>query len=365
MIVSALTILSVAFVARSVSEGNIAKRYVDSTKAFWIVEAGLAQGYHDWLSNSTYSGGTATFAGGSYAVAKTAGLSPVTVTGTVGGVQRTIKAYFVGISSTFNNMLSTGGNLNLNYSGLLGGAIFNVNGNTVYFGEYTKDPRVTANFNPAPRETDNQDEVTIGIPDYDQDGTGDPYGTVDFDDFRLFGRQAVQGYPPNEVIYLTPAAGQTVIIYPNHSAYLGKKVIFVEGPSQGEGDVAIIFDATWTPSQDLTIISTGTINYLEPLNFPGSRLNIIAWEGYNEGSVLLSNHEGVTYSHSDATYVDRYELGFTTGNIIANGNLTFNERWSYETLNYSNRAANGDLPPGFQWLTDTGTPTLMDWQEVP
>lgn len=364
-VVVVLTVLGAAFLARSISENVLAERFVNSSRAFWIAEAGLAQAYQTWLANPNYAGGTANFAGGTYTVVKTAGLPEVSVTGTFppqgtyASTNRTVNAFFINIPFAFNNMLSTGGNLTLNYPGLGGGAIINVNGNTVYFGNYTKDPRITVNFNPAARQTTDQNEVSIRIPDYNHNGTAD-----EFSDFVAFGQTVVQGYSADQVVYLTPSAGQTLVIYPNHSAYLNKKVVFVQGSAAGEGDVNIIFDATWASSQDLTVISTGTVNYFEPLNFPGSRLNTIAWEGYNEGSVLLSNREGVIYSHSNATFMDRFEIGFTTGNIIANGNLTFNEKWSWETFNYSNRATNGDLPPGFQCLTGGGTARVLDWQEA-
>lgn len=354
LVIVVLSILGAAFLARSVSEDTITRRYEDSARAFWIAEAGLSQAYFNWKNNIAQPAGAVAFSGGTYSL-DTTQLPQVSVTGAFGSSQRTLQAFFIGIPRPFNNMFSTGGNLRLNYSGFLGGAIVNVNGNTVYSGTYSKDSRVTANFNPAPVNSGTAN-TTIPIADFDQNGTPN-----EFTDFLTFGQSVIADYPADEVVHIQTTG--TVTVFPNQQLR-GTKVIFVEGQAAGQGNVNIIFDATWHSDEDMTIISTGTINYLEPLNFPDSRLSTISWLDYNEGSVLLSNRVGVVYAHNNANFTDRFEIGFTAGNIIANGNLTLDERWSAETFNYSSRAADGDLPPGFQWLSATnGNLQLLDWEE--
>ncbi|MBU1125124.1 MAG: hypothetical protein KKC84_03785, partial [Candidatus Omnitrophica bacterium] len=43
IIIAILTILASAIISRSVNEGSIAKRYLESTQAFWLAEAGVQQ----------------------------------------------------------------------------------------------------------------------------------------------------------------------------------------------------------------------------------------------------------------------------------------------------------------------------------
>ncbi|MBC8436518.1 MAG: hypothetical protein H8D90_01355 [Candidatus Omnitrophica bacterium] len=158
----------------------------------------------------------------------------------------------------------------------------------------------------------------------------------------------------------------TVNIFPDQSL-IDKKVIFVEGSSPGTGNVHIFFDATWQEGQDLTVISTGDITYVEPLQFQAdARLSTIAWEDYNEASIFRSEHESVMYAHRNGNFIDILDWGSTTGNLIVNGNVSLLEVLSYEKYYFSDRAMNGDLPPGFSRLGgSTGIPGLTDWQELP
>jgi hypothetical protein len=55
MVIGVLVILGVGLVSRSVSERNIAFRYVNSNKAFWLAEAGVARAIKDF-SQSPLSG---------------------------------------------------------------------------------------------------------------------------------------------------------------------------------------------------------------------------------------------------------------------------------------------------------------------
>jgi hypothetical protein len=138
----------------------------------------------------------------------------------------------------------------------------------------------------------------------------------------------------------------------------------VEGSSPGTGNVNIFFDAVWQEEEDLAVISTGDITYIEPLQFQeDARLSTISWLDYNEASIFRSEHESVVYAHDDANFVDVLDWGSTTGNVIANDDIGLTEVLTYEKYYYSNRALNGDLPPGFQLLGgSSGQARLMNWQ---
>jgi len=366
MVITVLTILGSAFVIRSASESNIARRYVDSTRAFWMAEAGLAQAYHDWVSNPAYSGGTGSLGGGAYTIVKSATDPEVSVTGVFASGQRVIQASFVRIPSAFENTLSSGGNLLLR--GLA--ARVEVYDKTRISGQYYKEGLFASGWFADKQEGVSQNNTTIKIPDYNNNGTSD-----EFADFVLFGRECVQSYPEGEAVYVQ--TNGTVNIFPD-ADLVGKKVVFVEGSSPGTGNVNIWFDGTWEEGEDLTVISTGQITYVEPLQFQeDARLNTASWGDYTEASIFRSEHESVVYTHDDANFVDILDWGSTIGNVIANDavkdhpsdpkkdGISFLELLTYEKIYYSDRAANGDLPPGFQYLSGaTGTPKLIDWQET-
>jgi len=352
MVIAVLTVLVTAFVSRSISEGNIARIYTNSAKAFWIAEAGLAQAYSNFVNNVSQPTSPVNYGGGTYSI-DTSGFPSVKITGTFGGVNRAVQASFMRIPHPFEDTLACGGNLTL--TGLL--ARVEVYGRTRISGQYSKTLGASGWFEDK-QERVSQDYTTIRIPDYNNNGTTD-----EFSDFVLFGQKAVQEYPSEQVVYIQNDG--TVNIWPNREL-ANKKVIFVEGSSPGKGNVNVLFDTSWREGEDLTIISTGTITYLEPLQFQtNARLSFVSWNDYNEASIFRSEHESVTYSHANANFVDILDWGSTTGNVIVNGNVSLMEVLTYEKYYYSDRAANGDLPPGFKWLPGTsGTPYLRDWQEA-
>ncbi|MFA5004859.1 MAG: hypothetical protein WC561_01875 [Candidatus Omnitrophota bacterium] len=351
MVVSVLTILSSVFLVGSSTESNAARNYSNSSRAFWIAEAGMAQAYRNWINNSAQPVGGVSFGAGAYSI-DTSNLPIVTVSGTCGLSTRTIQASFVRIPSAFDNTVSVGGNMTLN--GLL--AKVEVYDKTRISGTFSKTAFATAVFSDK-QEGVSKDATTIKIPDYNNNGTSD-----EFVDFVEFGNLAVENYSADEVVHVE--TNGTVNIFPD-SALVGKKIIFVEGSSTGTGNVNIFFDATWADNQDLTVISTGTITYVEPLQYASdSRLSTISWGDYGEISVFRSEHESVVYSHEDASFVDILDWGQTTGNVITNQNLGLTEVLTYEKFYYSDRAKNGDMPPGFGLLSgSTGTPYVADWQE--
>jgi len=358
IILAVLTIMGSAFVARSVSEGNIARRYFDSARAFWVAEAGLSRGYRDVVAGNTPADGEIDFSDG------TTGIYQISLTerpfgteivsgGSFGTAQRTVSGLVYYIPSAFENTLSVGGNLSL--IGLL--ARVEVYGKTRISGTYSKQFLASGWFEDK-QEGVAQDLTTIKIPDYNNNGVKD-----EFADFVLFGREVAQSLPPEQVVYIQNSG--TVNIFPNQGL-IGKKVIFIEGASAGSGDVNIFFDATWREGEDLTIISTGDITYVEPLQFQtDARLSTISWEDYNEASIFRSEHESLMYAHLDGNFIDILDWGSTTGNLIANGNVSLKEVLTYEKYYFSDRAKNGDLPAGFSRLGGaSGTPRLTDWKEI-
>jgi len=94
MVIAVLTILGTVFIARSISESNTAKRFVDSTRAFWLAEAGVHKGIYA-LKNEDWSGWT---------VINSTVRSLVTALGSSGDYNVTIS----GVNSTYVNITSTG-----------------------------------------------------------------------------------------------------------------------------------------------------------------------------------------------------------------------------------------------------------------
>ena len=133
----------------------------------------------------------------------------------------------------------------------------------------------------------------------------------------------------------------------------GKKIVYVEGTSAGAGDVNVWFDSTWTANQNLTVISTGSVNYIQPLQNPSanSQLNTISWDNYNEFAVFLSAHSGVTYTGKKAYYGSIVSLSNTKGNVIANQGMNLDLIFVWKQFNYQSPIdANGLVPPAFQGL---------------
>jgi len=56
MVIVVLTIMGVGFISRSVSGKNLAQRYVDSARAFWLSEAGIARALNQLRSDYYVSG---------------------------------------------------------------------------------------------------------------------------------------------------------------------------------------------------------------------------------------------------------------------------------------------------------------------
>jgi len=260
------------------------------------------------------------------------------------------------INVVFDNTISTGGDLSL--SGTF--ASLEVYGKTRLTGTYQESgPWVSGWFEDKQEGVDSQ-LTTISYPDADENGTADQ-----FNDFVEYNRDIVASYDPSEVVYIQ--TDNTVNVFPN-STLIGKKILYVEGSSSGTGDVNIFFDATWQDGQDLTIISTGTVDYVQPLQVQtDARLNTISWDDYNEFAVFVNTHDGVTYTHDEAEYFDILDVSVTEGSVIANQGIDTFEVIALKRFYFSDRIENGDLPPGFEGLLGIN-PTLVtnpqNWKEL-
>ena len=125
-------------------------------------------------------------------------------------------------------------------------------------------------------------------------------------------------------------------------------------------------------TQDVTIITTGSILSIFGTSYPAnSRINTISWGPYQDWAVWNTQDSlsvnGVHYSHNNMLLENDsvYTSFMSTSNYICNGNMELlNWDQCHVTYNYSPRSANGDLPPGFEFLgTDNGTPKLIKWSE--
>lgn len=353
--------LTSSFTINSVSELNAATRLRNSTAAFWAAEGGAARFIQN---NNLLSAGdsTVTIGSGTVTIHKDDTDSAkriLTVTSSVGGVSRQIKLEFPGAApDAFSNTISVGEDLTIHavFAGL------DVNQKTRIHGTYavsgvhesgTFEDKVTGVAS---------NLTTLTYPDSNNNGTSD-----EFNDFKQFNQNLLSTYPASEVVYIQGNA--TVTIFPS-SNLAGKKVIYVEGATARTGNVNVFFDPTWAANQNITIISTGSVNYIQPLqtNAANSQLNTISWDDYNEGSVFYSTHTGVTYTHDDANYGSVVALSSTTGSTIANGDFNAHLAVAWKEFNYENPLdADGNVPPGFKGLVGSGagySSTPNNWYEM-
>ncbi|MDP8211847.1 MAG: hypothetical protein P9X22_00970 [Candidatus Zapsychrus exili] len=361
--------LIASFAILSSSELNNSKRYQYSTAAFWAAEAGVNKFIHNTsmldIENVTEAIGL-----GFVSLEKddsNPALRIVTATGTYNDISRSIQIEFpANPPSLFDNTISSGANIILD--GFISG--MSVDGKTRLSGEYDDQGFwTTANFEDKVEGVDNG-LTTLTYPDLNENGQ------EDFDDFVSYNRRFVDPedpdytgeYSEDEVLHIQ--TNGAVDIWPNEQL-VGKKVVFIEGSSAGQGDARIWFDATWRSDQNITIISTGSVDYVQPLQSPAanSQLNTISWDDYNEAAILLSTHSGSTYTHEDANYGSIISLSHTTGNLIANGGVHLDLIFVWKMFDYENPVdENGLVPPGFQGLINTSSSGYSDtpssWAEI-
>ncbi len=359
-ILSALLTLSAGYALSTVNELNNARRYRDTATAFWTSEAGLNRFLANTNLLNTTNPQTLTVGSYSVTVSKTDGSTErtVTATSTVRGNTRDLQLEFpANPPPIFSNTMSSGGNIAL--SGLLGS--ISVYGLTKITGTFTKSGLGTSAYFENKTEGVSSSSTTLTYPDSDSNGTADQ-----FNDFVTFNRDLVSTYNSSEVVYIP--TNSTTTVTPS-SSLAGKKIIYVEGTSAGAGDVNIIFGASWAADQNLTVISTGSVNYVQPLTVAtNSKLNIITWERYYEPSILISTHKGVTYSHANADYTELLDISSTTGAVIGKTGVNCSETIASKSFNYDSTLSTGAVPPGFEGLITTATSgyasTPTSWKEI-
>lgn len=301
-----------------------------------------------------------TFGGGSYSATVTNDLPRsvkiIAVTGDFGTRQKTITAEVQLLPAFFRNTFSSGGDLDL--YGIFAGAY--AHGITWLSGVYDREGWFQNMGFDTKLENVPQDRTTLRFPDVNNNGTPN-----EFNDFVLFFQNEVQQYDPSEVVWLQTDG--TVNIWPRRD-YADKKIIFVEGSSPGAGDVNIWFDSGswWESGQDVTIVSTGEVNYIQPLQNPSdNRLSVICWDDYSEGAIIYSAHRSVigTQGVADLTYI--IALIDVTGAIFANSHVDIHSSLVRADFYHDNTLNGGNIPPGLTPLCGNNyyIGDIISWRE--
>jgi len=324
------------------NELNHAKRYRNASAAFWVAEAGISRYLNDPSLLDAKVKTTFSLADGKVTLRKN-DADPakriITSTGQVGGVKKSVQiAFAANPPEAYSNTLSVGGDLtvdgyktavNILDKARLGGRILD----NAKFGSVLVEDK---------KEGFNPERLKLVYPDIDDNGVSD-----EFNDFVEYNRSLIEGYARNEVVYIQ--GNGTFTIIPDH-ALKDKKIVYVEG-EEGKGDVNIFFGSGLDPDQVLTVISTGDVTFHQSgLAASGSKLNIIAWSGYQETAVSPSVHNGLIFTHGVARFDSIRDKSVTNGTVIANGGITFGEVWSTKTFRYADMTSEGAVPPGFEGL---------------
>ncbi len=361
--ITVLLALGASFLANSLTEIRGTERFVNSSQAFWAAEKGLAKVAYNInngipLTQNTfinmedfpnyYPSGYCKYKVESY---DTFTSKVFTVTGIAGeGADQDKAQKKVQIRlprSIFENTISAGGNLDV--IGFIGD--LDVFGKTRITGTYSKSGLGVSCWFEDKQEGVSSEKTTIQIPDINANGT-----PGEFNDFVTHFDTVVSAIREKTLEEQGDADAEAVLIetdgdyfvYPQASLE-DKDILYVRGSGPGQGNVYVLFNTSWADNQDLTIISTGTVTYLEPLQYESqnSRLNMVSWGDYTETSVFYTSHESVIYTQGDADFMDIFEVGTSDLNMIANDDITFTEIFARKAVRYSSRIADGDIPPAF------------------
>jgi hypothetical protein len=351
-----LVTLSAGLALYTFTELNSARRHYHSSAAFWLAEAGANMYMKDTTLLDNNDKQTIPFGTGTIELTKDDSkdmVRRITSTGQFASARRSVQlTYQINIPEVFKNAISTQDNITVKGSkaSLIVNDKVRVGGkldNTSKFSNVLFDD-IQEKVDPA--------MTTITYPDANGNGRPDEY-----EDFVKHNQQVLENYRPSEVLYIKGSG--TYTITPN-SSLAGKKIVYVEG-----GNVNIQFNASVRQDQNLTVISTGKVTFNQMGNQPpNSQLNIIAWAGYKETSLLASTHKGMIYTHGTATFDNIYDSSITEGGLVANGGIEVGEVWSTKTIRYANTRQNGLLPPGFEGLTARSTQSVnaqpTSWSEI-
>jgi hypothetical protein len=360
MVLFVLMTLSSSVALFNFSELRDSNRHRDATMAFWLAEAGINLFIEDPAMLDEEDSKVFTEKNGDIHLSKNDDnpkYRVVTSIGKVRGARRELQIQYPALSSIFERTVSTKGNfvveglkssVTVNDKLRLGGTVINT---SKYPLVYFEDKR----------EGVNGSLVSITYPDANHNGVSD-----EFDDFIVFNRGLIASYPEEEVIYIK--GNETYTIMPD-SSLDGKKIIFIEGGREGEGNAVIQLSSALGKGQNLTVIATGTVTH----NLAGSlskdsQLNIIAWSDYFESSVLPSIHNGMIYTHGTAYFDEVHDTSVTNGSVVANDGVVVREAWSTKTFNYADTRTRGAVPPGFEGLgagsVSGYTPRPHSWREI-
>jgi hypothetical protein len=399
-----LCILGIGFVMRSMMEQKSAGRYGESVRSFWAAEAGATLAYYNLRNNASWdpaslSSSELDIGDGEFAINV---ITPtgepytreVTVTGTIDNQNSRTIFFTIDYPPTLNNVASVGDTLRGT------GIIFALNltgdtevGNKVEkatWSGYVEDDSWVITNAPYSYDWGTDPDPKIIYPDGDTDVNST---TDEFSDFKDYNQDTLGDYSSSEVVYIQ--TDSTVTIWPgwdgegkvlvggvilndgdgNPIILSDKKVLYVEGTNAGDGDVDIYFGAAevFGSDSDFTVVSTGTVTYIEPLQSGSSdgRLNVIAWDDYNEAGILFTNHNLNVYSHDDVNFLSVISLSNTEGVYIANDDLDLVAILAMKSLNFP---ANVTVPPGFEGFGNISQGNIFaagtvgelnkDWQEL-
>jgi len=360
MVLFVLIALSASVSMFNFSELSESRRHRDATIAFWLAESGINQ----FVANPAILDDVLTVTMddevGEIILSKDDSNPKYRIVlskGKVRGIERTIQIKYPALSTIFENTISSKGDiiiegkkssLMVNDKLRLGGGVKN----------NSKFPLI---FFEDKVEGVNAPLVSITYPDANNNGVAD-----EFEDFVVFNRKLISRYPEDEVIYIK--GNNTYTIIPDKTIE-GKKIIFIEGDEEGEGNVVIQFSGALGENQELTVIATGTVTHNQSgIAQKNSQLNIIAWSDYFETAILPSIHNGIIYTHGTAYFDEVHDTSVTNGSIVANEGIVIREVWSTKTFNYSDVRKRGVVPPGFEGLVGGGVAGYADkpstWKEI-
>jgi hypothetical protein len=355
-----LVTLSSSVALFNFTELNDARRHQDATAAFWLAEAGINQFLADPAMLNETGSKIINEENGTIELLRDDSNRKyrlVTATGTAGGSQRRIQIKYPALSTIFESTMSTKGSVFIEgrKSSLMINDKLRLGGNVVNTAMYP------ITFFEDAEEGVNDALVSITYPDADGNGTPD-----EFADFVAFYRNLVASYPEDQVVYIQ--GNDTYTITPDESLE-GKKIIYIEGQREGEGNAIIQFTGALEQGQSLTVIATGTVMHNQAgLAQKDSQLNIIAWSDYFETAALPSVHNGMIYTHGSAYFDEMHDTSVTNGSVVANEGIVIREVWSTKTFNYADMRKRGVVPPGFEGLVGGGisgyTENPSSWREI-
>ncbi|UCD14810.1 MAG: hypothetical protein JSV34_03530 [Candidatus Omnitrophota bacterium] len=408
----AILTMGVGYVFRVVTELSNAKRFLNREKSLWVAEAGATVAYYNLKTDSSWSPGSLSEedkqigSNGQFSIVVIpSGIrNNVTVTGTIAGAHQRSCSFSISYRPLFNNAISAGGKL------LGTGLIFSmdINGNAQvgngaekwnFFGGYQPDTSWITTHEEYGYDWYADTDPKIIYPDGDSDGNADP---DEFSDFKDYNQETINDaeYSSSEIVYVQ--TNSDVLIYPGWNgegkvlvggeqlcenglcsgpspgdpvSLTGKKILYVEGDNAGDGDVDIIFGASevFNSGEDLTVISTGDVTYIEPLQSAqsDSRLNAITWQDYNEAGIFYTNHTLNVFAHDEVNFLSFLNISQTEGTYTSNNDTELIAILARKDIDFP---SDSEVPPGFEGFLDISQGSIFltgsvgtlnkDWQEL-